>query len=274
MATAQTGRKLQFTSTVELNGLLSPKHRYNRASDYTLLVSWAGEYPKDKLRRNEALPVAAVAKMVQEGTMGGHWNYASSGSSPSTGSKRGYHRIQRWPFFDILMKKEKSHWTDELEKLFRKFTNGSGQLPTGKAREYYSKLQRFGGRIVRRIREEIKATKSPELSPKTRRNRRYLQGQGRNIKSDNDPLVETGQMMRSVVVEVIRNDTLVSLKEFALPISTRPYETSAATGAEGTSVGQTMIRQAGRTQKPSEAYTPEFNIEGKGLFDDIFNGEG
>lgn len=266
MATAQTGRKLQFTSKVQLNGLLSPKNRRTRASDYTMLVSWSGDYPVDTLRRNEEIPVAEVARMVQ---LGHYINTAPEGAK----SKRGYHAIKRWPFFEKLLKSRKSAWRSELDRLFRRFTTKSGDIKPGKAREHYTMLQRFGGKMVREIKRKIASMKSPPLSDKTVSNRRYLKGKGRDIISETHPLTETGQLMRSVVVEVVRNEKVVSLKNYDISHLRRYYPEGVARPRNGSSYEESNKVINVPTQKPREAYTPEFNIEGKGLFDKIFNGE-
>lgn len=272
MATAQTGRRLKFTSKVKLNGLLSPKNRRTRASDYTMLVSWSGDYPADPLRRSEKIPVAEVARMVQSGTMGGYTHYRSTAPEGAK-SKRGYHAIQRWPFFDQLLESRKSAWRSELDRLFRKFTTKSGDIKPGKAREYYAMLQRFGGKVVREIKRKIASMDSPPLSEKTVSNRRYLKGRGRHVISETHPLTETGQLMRSVVVEIVRNEKVVALKNYDISGLRRYYPEGIARPRNGSSYEEGNEEINIPTQKPSEAYTPEFNIEGKGLFDKIFNGE-
>lgn len=271
MATAQTGRKLQFTSKVQLNGLLSPKNRRTRASDYTMLVSWSGDYPVDTLRRNEEIPVAEVARMVQSGKMGGYTHYINTAPKGAK-SKRGYHAIKRWPFFEKLLKSRKSAWRSELDRLFRRFTTKSGDIKTGKAREHYAMLQRFGGKMVREIKKKIASMDSPPLSEKTVSNRRYLKGKGRDIISETHPLTETGQLMRSVVVEVVRNEKVVSLKNYDISRLRRYYPEGVARPRNGSSYEESNKVINVPTHKPSEAYTPEFNIEGKGLFDDILTG--
>jgi hypothetical protein len=92
------------------------------------------------------------------------------------------------PALKTMMRKSKKYFIDMMTQLFRAWLNGKQTLPEIE--------RRVGKTLMERLRTSIREWKRPANAPMTRRRKKF-----------NNPLVETGKLIRSIKWRSVRSRT-------------------------------------------------------------------
>lgn len=164
-----------------------------KAYDYTLVVGYKGEYPKEEGRRSEPFPVAGVAAMLNSGIIGGKTNSIETG-------KRGRPKRKKWPYEKNVLDRSGRNSVN------RRISGAMKDLISGKITTVYYPLVKLGDEIKGELKSKIWSMVSPKLSERTIENREH-----RGLDSEK-PLIETQRLVNSIFVKVFKTETVKKIK--------------------------------------------------------------
>jgi len=196
--------KIRFTSKIQskslLSGILRDRMKRKGAyNDYEILVYYEGKYPKTKYR-DSSVPVSEVARTLQTGVLDSNGQHIRIEGDPN---KRGRRENKKWEFEKRTRSTHLRKWKSKIRESVK------GILTKGKgSKSLYANLVSLGSVMRKDFQNTIIGMTSPELSESTIGIRKKKLSEGKPLVNGlYKPLIETGRLLNSIKVRVIKTST-------------------------------------------------------------------
>jgi hypothetical protein len=177
--------------------------------DYTLVIGYKGEYPKEDGRRKSPIPVSAIAAMLNSGIIGKNSGGFKANTSWRTKKKSvGRPKIKKWDYENKVINEKvrgRNHLNSRIQKIMR-------DVISGKEKSAYWPLLSIGFDLQKSLKAKIWGMMTPKLAHKTIENREY-----RGAPYSEKPLIETQRLVDSIFVKVFRTDSVTSIQNGSNP---------------------------------------------------------